>query len=146
MEAAKFVIRSEEIRQRALLTILELPTVDGDGPYLPFEVVIRPHKRDRSLEQNARVWALHNAAAKHTGEDVDVLHHIACKSYLGVRVIERKGVDNFVNSWEIVNTTTNFYDPETMTTRKLNVAEMGDFMTKLERTYISMGVPTGVSE
>lgn len=141
MESAKFILRSEEIRQRALLTILELPMIEGDGPYLPFEVVIRPHKRDRSLEQNARVWALHNAAAKHTGEDVDVLHHIACKSYLGVRVIERH-----CKVWEIVNTTTNYYDPETMTTRKLNVAEMGDFMTKLERTYIAMGVPKGVSE
>ena len=141
MEAAKFVIRNEDVRQRALMTILELPTVDGDGPMHPFEVVIRPHKKDRTLEQNARVFALHNAAARHTGEDVDVLHHIACKTYLGVRVIERQG-----KQWEIINTTTNYYDPETMTTRKLNVAEMGDFMTKLERTYISMGVPTGVSE
>ena len=126
---------------RAMTIISQLPLVDGDGPLHPFEVVIRPHKKDRTLEQNARVFALHNAAAKFTGEDVDVLHHIACKTYLGVRYLNRQG-----KSWEIVNSTTNYYDPETMTTRKLNVAEMGDFMTKLERTYISMGVPTGVSE
>ena len=140
MEAAKFIIRNEDIRQRALMTLAELPADPEMGEPL-FEVVMRPYKKDRTLEQNARVFALHNAAARHTGEDVDVLHHIACKSYLGVRVIERQG-----KVWEIVNTTTNYYDPETMTTRKLNVAEMGDFMTKLERTYISMGVPTGVSE
>ena len=141
MGAAKFIIRSEEVRQRVLMTILELPLVDGDGPIKPFQVVISQYKRDRSLEQNARVWALHNIAAKFLGDDADILHHIACKQYLGVRVVERGG-----KTWEMVNSTTNYYDPETMTTRKLTVEEMGDFMTRLERTYISMGVPTGTSE
>lgn len=140
MEATKFVLRNEEVRQRLLMTILELPLVGGDGPLKPFQVVISQYKRDRSLEQNARAWALHNAAAKFLGDDADVLHHIACKQYLGVRVLERGG-----KVWEIVNTTTKYYDPETMTTRTLTVDEMGDFMTRLERTYITMGVPTGVS-
>ena len=134
MEAAKLILRNEDVRTRALTILLELPL----EPI--FEVVIKPYKRDRSAEQNARLWALHNAAAKHTGDDANLLHMICCEMFLGKRTVERGG-----KAWDIVNTTTNYYDPETMTTRKLNVSEMKDFMERVERNYIMMGVPTGVS-
>lgn len=129
----KFILKNEDIRQRAVSHLLDL-TFDP-----PFEVVIRPYKKDRSLEQNARMWALHRAAAEHTGEDDYVLHAIACRMLLGVREVARHA-----RVWEIPNSTTEYFDPEIMKTRKLSVQEMSDFMERLERLYVEQGVPTSL--
>jgi len=46
----KLILSSEQIRSRAALIVSGLP-VDGT-----VEVIVKPHKRNRSLEQNATYW------------------------------------------------------------------------------------------
>lgn len=48
-----FILRDAAIRDRAVAAVGELAISDP-----PAELVIRPHRNIRSLEQNAKLWAL----------------------------------------------------------------------------------------
>lgn len=48
-----FVIRSDDIRNRAMSSVGDLPIAEQ-----PWEVTIKEHKSKRSLEQNALMWSL----------------------------------------------------------------------------------------
>jgi len=66
----KLVISSETIRTRARWIISELP-IDGT-----VEVVVRPHKKNRSLEQNALFWSWMTIIGNELGNDKDEMAHI----------------------------------------------------------------------
>ncbi len=61
----RFVLRNREIIERLIAFLLSLP-LDDDRP---LEVVIRPYRSKRTLEQNAYYWRLIGEIADFTGDD-----------------------------------------------------------------------------
>lgn len=55
-----------------------------------WEVTIRPWSRRRSVEQNARLWALHRAAGLHTGYSAEEMHQLCKARFIGTTVVEIK--------------------------------------------------------
>ncbi len=121
----KFILRDEKIRQLALLALLELKIGDPLA-----EVVIRPYRKDRSLEQNAFMWRMHQVASQEIGHSVDELHYYCCARFLGTKAIMIN--DKFLS---VPYTTT--CGPEG---KKLNVAEMNKFLIEVETFYVAQGV------
>lgn len=50
----RIILRSQEIRDRAALAVASLP-ISEDAP---LEILIHPHEPERTLDQNARMWAM----------------------------------------------------------------------------------------
>jgi hypothetical protein len=123
----RFILRDEEVKQRALLLLLDLPV--GEGEPL-FEVVLRQYHKDRSLEQNARLWAMHQAASKETGTPAPELHMLMCSAFLGWK--EYDGVGEKIRA--PITTTSG---PEG---KKLTVKEMAKFISEVEEFYVSRGI------
>lgn len=130
----KFVLRNRSHYDRLCEEILALAA--NIGLEEPVEVVIRTHRKDRSLEQNDRLRALHRTAGTYLGEDPELLHILACRRFLGARTVEHEG-----HVYSLPNTTTHFYDADQGKYRKLNVKEMGELMMLVEKDYAEQGVP-----
>jgi hypothetical protein len=130
----RFVLRNRDVYDRLCEEVLAL--MDHIGGEELIEVVIRPHRKDRSLEQNDRLRAIHRVAATYLGEDPELIHILACRRFLGARIVEHEG-----HVYSLPNTTTHFYDVDLGKYRKLNVKEMGEFMMVVERDYAERGVP-----
>lgn len=60
----RFVLRNKQIAELASKFIINLPINDP-----PLEVVIRPHKSKRTLDQNAYYWKLIKDIADFIGDD-----------------------------------------------------------------------------
>ena len=123
----RYILRNKEIRQRAMSEVLKL-TLDPSLP--PWEVTIREHRKDRSLEQNAYMWRLHQAASEEIGHSVDELHHYCCARFLGVKAVMIN--DRFLN---VPYTTTCGPDG-----KKLTVSAMAKFITECEVFYVEQGI------
>lgn len=80
------------------------------------EVLLRPYKRDRSLEQNARYWGILNNAAVQLGVESNSLHQEAKYTFLGYREMEVNG-----HPIVILNSTT-----------RLNTKQMTDYTDQVE--------------
>jgi hypothetical protein len=58
---------------------------------LPFQVEIGPIREQRSLSQNARLWALHQLAAAETGYAPDEIHEVMLCKHFGTKTVEMGG-------------------------------------------------------
>ena len=58
----------------------------------PFQIEFGPIREQRSLSQNARLWALHQLAGKETGYAPDELHELMLCKFFGSKEIELGGV------------------------------------------------------
>lgn len=135
MEKKRFILRSEGILADAIGAVMMVEP--GQQPLM--EVVLRPYHRDRSLEQNDRLWALHGAASDYTGEDIQSLHEACCRRFLGTYQRRNPLTGEALS---MTNTTTRFWDSGAGKIRKLTIAEMTKFMNEVEHLYIEMGIPT----
>lgn len=126
--SAKFIIRSEGILAEAMAALCSLDIVADT-----YEVEIKPHRRDRSLEQNDFMWALHREAAKHTGHAAEELHAYCCARFLGTR--QMKLADGRVV--EVPYSTTNGPSGK----KRLTVEEMTEFLDRINALYAELGVP-----
>ena len=59
---------------------------------IPFQAEIGPIREQRTLPQNARLWALHQLAADVTGYSPDELHELMLCKFFGTKVVEVGGV------------------------------------------------------
>ena len=84
----RFVLRNEFIRTNMLAFIRKL---DVAGEVI--EVIVRPFIEKRTLEQNARLWLLHELASEVTGYTKDEMHEHALCRFFGYT--ERKVKDPF---------------------------------------------------
>ena len=117
----KFILRTQDIQQRASRAVVN---VDPFGPLM--EVTIKEYRKDRSLEQNAYLWAMHQAASEELGYTAGEMHVYCCRESLGTRMV--------LGQEEVVTTTCG-WDGE-----KLNVADIAKFITEVEAMYISLGI------
>lgn len=97
----------------------------------PWELICRPYKTTRSLEQNKRYWALMGEVAEQMAAHMDGVYHapeswheIMKKRFLGYDVMEVEGA-----TYEVPKSS-----------RKLKVDEFADFMTQVEAWAIEQGV------
>lgn len=79
-----FVVRNEKHREYAAAHILSLEP--------PFEFQVKPCLPQRTLQQNARLWALHTEAARITGYSAEEMHEFALCRHFGSREIECAGL------------------------------------------------------
>ena len=109
-----FVIRNERDREIALRTIYEM-RID---PTHPAEVGIGPHKKKRSLSQNALMWKWINEVVDivcaDTGNDADQIHHWFKEKFLSPTTAEVHG--------EVV---------EYRTTTNLTTEQMSEYMNRI---------------
>lgn len=76
MSTRQFILREERIRENCLRVIGAL-NLD-----LPWAVVIRPYKKDRSLAQNRLYWDWLTLIGTETGYDKDDLHEALAEKFL----------------------------------------------------------------
>lgn len=63
---------------------------------IPFQCEIGEIREQRTLPQNARLWALHQLASKETGYAPDELHELMLQKFFGSQEIELGGVKRTV--------------------------------------------------
>ena len=94
---------------------------------LPLEVVVKPYKRNRSVEQNALLWKLYSLISDETGHSKDEIHDLMRWKFLGMQKKEVAG-------------TVIEYLPSTT---KLKVSEMADYITQIEAWAANLGIRLG---
>ena len=70
MDPVTIILDRPERKEYALKVIGRLPVEDGEV----WDVIIGRHVAKRTLTQNARLWLLHTAAAKHVGCSPSEIH------------------------------------------------------------------------
>ena len=113
------IVDRPQRRDYAIKVIGKLPVEDGEV----WDVVIGRHIARRSLTQNARLWLLHTAAAKHVGCSPDDLHEDRLCAVFGYTEVKLpSGVIKQV---------------PLRRSSDLNKKEFGEFMEQVEAFYIS---------
>ena len=82
----RFTLISDMVRRHCADRIISEPEIAGH------EVVVRPHKSKRSLEQNDLMWALYREVAPEIGYSPEELHEVAKDAYGGHREVTVGGV------------------------------------------------------
>lgn len=108
--ATTIILRSETQRQFALSTIQKL-NVDK-----LWEVVIRPYRKPRTLDQNALIHSWFTLIARETGNDMDDVKEALKAKFLPPRFVEIDG--------ETIETR--------RSTAKLDTKEMSEFCNRLQ--------------
>lgn len=117
MTERSFILRSEFIVRNLLAFIGKLDLS------MTWEVIVRPFVEKRSLTQNARLWLLHTAAAKHVGCSPEDMHEdMLCKFY-GYTEVRMPSGD--VKRIPLKRSS------------QLNKKEFAEFMEQVEAFYIS---------
>lgn len=138
------VLRSPEIAKRAGEILATL--VRGDELH---EIVIRPHKKDRSVAQNSIYWKWLTIIAAELGESKDALHELYKERFLvpiferddqeyaamieSVRTIYRQGMrqDALKLRGHIIRLTS---------TTKTNVGQMTEYLNEIELAAGALGI------
>jgi hypothetical protein len=79
MNERTFIIESDLQRSR-------LQQFIGSRP-LPFQCEVGPVRQQRTLAQNSRLWLLHGAAARQTGNSSEDMHEEALCRHFGYREV-----------------------------------------------------------
>lgn len=72
----KLIINNQQVKDRALYLIGVLDIDD------PCEVIIRPHKKNRSVDQNALLWSFYTIIGATLGESKDAVHERSKEKFL----------------------------------------------------------------
>lgn len=80
MSEKRFILRNDFVRKNVLAFVEKLP--------FDMEIIIRPWVEKRSSVANARLWALHQAAAAHTGHSSEEMHEFALMRHFGTKEIK----------------------------------------------------------
>lgn len=93
-------------------------------PKLKIQVTVGDYKRNRSLEQNDRLWAMYKIIGDELGYTKDEIHSLMRYKFLGMDKKEVAG--------EIIE--------ELPSTTKLKVGDMIDYQDDIERWANGMGI------
>ncbi|KKK97618.1 hypothetical protein LCGC14_2650970 [marine sediment metagenome] len=115
----RFIIKNKAIK-RVVMDYLQ--TIDSY--YKPYEVIIRPYRKQRSKDQNARYWGILSQIANETGHTTSELHEIFKADLLPRKLIAFKGIDREVNT----------------STVELSTQEFADYCTRVEAFAAEQGI------
>ena len=142
MKKQTIIIRDEQCKARAMAIIENLPF----DPIM--EVIIKPHKQDRSLMQNAFYWKILTIMGDDLGQTKDEIHHNMKHKFL-VKIFMRDddGYAEMVSALravksespglaaslgrEIVNLTS---------TTQANVKQMREYLDDIQHFASSLGI------
>jgi hypothetical protein len=131
-----FVLRDVQIAENACRFISSLP-------HKPLhEIIVRPHKKDRTVAQNSLMWLWFTHLAGELGETKDEIHYRYKKQYL-VHIYERDNPD-YAAMVEAVRKVYREGDKETAehlhdgivkltSTRDANVEQFTEYLTDIDR-------------
>jgi hypothetical protein len=123
MTAQVLILDTEQKRARAARIVSQLPVEK------PLKLTVEPFRARRSNTANARLWALHQLAAEHTGMSAEDLHEIALCRFYG---FEEKKFGGIVRQIPLERSSSK------------NTAEFAKFMEATEAFYITeLGVFLG---
>ena len=122
MTTQRYVLknRAYQVRWRVMEHIESLD-LDGDTPY---EVIVRPYKSSRSIEQNNLLHSWIRAIAEETGHSVEEIKDYVCSEYLGSR--EYLGINGTPKS-------------RLVTTSELSVEEMSALIERVTELGAQVG-------
>lgn len=119
MDPVTIIVDRPQRRDHAVKVLSRLPVEDGEV----WDVLIRRHVSKRSLSQNARLWLLHTAAAKHIGCSPEDIHEeMLCRAFGFTEVKMPTGVTRRI---------------PLRRSSDLNKQEFREFMDQVEEFYIS---------
>ena len=123
MQKATYVLRNRSYTVRwKCLQHIESLDLEGDTPY---EIVIRPHKSSRSIEQNNLLHSWLREIAEETGHTVEEIKDYVCSEYLGSR--EYLGINGTPKR-------------RLVTTSELSVEEMSALIERVAQLGAEQGV------
>ena len=122
MTTQRYVLknRAYQVRWRVMEHIESLD-LEGDTPY---EVIVRPYKSSRSIEQNNLLHSWIRAIAEETGHSVEEIKDYVCSEYLGSR--EYLGINGTPKS-------------RLVTTSELSVEEMSALIERVTELGAQVG-------
>jgi len=116
----RIILREPRHRDYAQTFVGELRIV----PDAPLEVVIRPYKKNRSIEQNNTYWDWVATIGNDLGYPKDDMHEVLMRKFLKPHSIEIDG--------EVI---------EVFSTKRLNTKEMSAYMEHIMRFAAEMDIP-----
>jgi len=119
MEAVRIILRGQAQKDHALKSLMN---IEFNQDKL-MELTIKPHKKNRSLEQNALYWKWMMICADELGYTKDGMHQTFMRELLAPIIIDTPSGDVMEYS-----------------TRKLNVKEMSSYMEQVSFTAGEYGV------
>lgn len=121
------IMRTDATRERALHLITSLP-VNLDKPL--WQVIIKPYKKNRSLDQNNLLHMWIQAVANETGNDLETVKEYLRARYLSP--VSREWKEPVTGKVSIVEA------PRSTTT--LTVQEMTDFLNNIQQFALDNGI------
>lgn len=118
----KFVMRDNNRTELPQIIAQWLMALSNDS--LPYEIIAKPYKRNRSIESNDFYWTLLTHISTETGYSKDDLHDMMRYKFLGMQKKEVAGI--------VIE-----YLPSTT---KLKVSEMADYLTQIEVWAAQLGI------
>lgn len=115
----RFVCRTAAIRDNAMRFVGELPLTDP-----PLEIVVRTHRTKRTLDQNARYFALLAIIGAELGYGSEELHEAFKREFLPHREIMLGDKTHVVSG----------------STARLAVKDFGEYMDKIESWAAQQGI------
>lgn len=107
-----FVLRDTSIRDR-MVGLLGALRID---PKKPLQIIVRPFKKKRTLEQNARYWKILEEISNQTGDSAKALHLYCREEFLGKHRYEVMG--------KVIE--------EPISTTELNTAQFANYCNQVE--------------
>ena len=138
-----FILRNEEVQKTAANFVFEMPLEPLH------EVIIRPHKKDRTAAQNALMWLWFTTIAGEQGETKDDIHN-RYKGQILVHIYERDDVEYAT----MIRTVRDLYRSGTKVEAKLlydaivkltsttraTVEQFTEYLNDIEKDAISKGI------
>ena len=138
------IIRDKSIRDNAAKMVQYIPI----DPL--HEVIIREHKKERSIAQNSLMWMWITLIAGERGETKNDIHFECKKNHL-VKIYERDDADyakmiesvRVVHKAGMVDEARNLADQivELTSTTKSNVKQFTEYLNDIEKDAIGKGIP-----
>jgi len=119
MTAKRFILRNADVVATALNFIRAI----NINPDELVEVVVKPYKRNRSLEQNDTYWMILTDIGNELGYTKNDMHEFFMREYLPPRSIEVNG--------KVM---------EAYSTRELKVGEMKDYLDRIVQWAAEHGI------
>lgn len=119
MTAKRFILRNADVVTTAINFIRAI----NINPDELVEVVVKPYKRNRSLEQNDTYWMIITDIGNELGYTKNDMHEFFMREYLPPRSVEVNG--------KVI---------EAYSTRELKVGEMKDYLDRIIQWAAEHGI------
>jgi hypothetical protein len=117
IDTKRWILRTPDVLENCVNGLKQLPDDEI------WEVVAKPYKLNRSVEQNALMWQLLTLLADHTAHSKDEMYTITTEMFLAPTVVEFRGQIH-----------------RRYSTSKLKIGEMSEFIERLYQLSAEEGL------